>query len=212
MPDSASSSILEKVYTSTNNNELEAAYDEWAADYDAHVTSFGWKSPAVVAGLFGRYVGNRDARILDAGAGTGMMGELLMIMGFGNQIGIDLSKGMLDQAQKTGAYTELRRMVLGEPLDFPDNHFDACQSIGVFTAGHAPAASFDELVRIVAPGGYILFSLLKDISDEGGFQAKFDALASEKRWELVEKTPDYSALPYEDPDIIHNSFVFQVLA
>jgi len=212
MPEPASSSILKKVYAATTNDELEVAYDEWADDYDAHVTSFGWKSPAVVAGLFGRYMRNCNARVLDAGAGTGMMGELLMIMGYGDLTGIDLSNGMLTKAKKTGAYKEVRRMVIGEHLDFADNSFDACQSVGVFTAGHAPASGFDELVRIVAPGGYIIFSLLDAVYLEGGFKAKFDALAAEKRWERVEKTPAYSALPYENPDIRHNTFVFRVLA
>ena len=212
MPDPDSSRILKKVYAASTNDELEAAYDQWAESYDAHVTSFGWKSPAVVAGLFGRYVQRPDARILDAGAGTGMMGELLLLMGYGDLTGIDLSRGMLDKAQKTGAYKELRQMVLGERLDFSDDFFDACQSVGVFTSGHAPASSFDELVRIVAPGGHVLFSLLEEVYLEGGFKEKFDALAAEGRWELIEKTPPYAALPFEDPAIRHNSFAFRVLA
>ncbi|MBI9082399.1 MAG: class I SAM-dependent methyltransferase [Desulfobacterales bacterium] len=211
MLDPASSRILKKVYAATSNEELEVAYDEWADDYDAHVTGFGWKSPAVAVGLFGRYVPSREARVLDAGAGTGQIGELLMIMGYGNLMGIDLSAGMLAKAQKTGAYGELRQMLLGEHLDFPDNHFAACLSVGVFTAGHAPAAGFDELVRVVAPGGFIVFSLRDVVYLDDGFKAKFDALAAEGHWERVEKTPAYAALPYEDPEIKHNVFVFRVL-
>jgi len=211
MIDPASSQTLKKVYGATSNDELKEAYDEWADDYDAHLTAFGWKSPAVAAGLFSRYVRNREARVLDAGAGTGLMGELLMMLGYDNQVGIDLSEGMLAKAEETGAYRELRQMVLGENLDFPDNHFDACQSLGVFTAGHAPADGFDELVRIVAPGGFIIFSLRDVVYIDGGFKAKFDALAAESRWELVEQTPSYAALPYEDPDIQHVVYVYRVL-
>lgn len=211
MIDPASSRILKKVYAAKSNEELMEAYDEWSDDYDAHVTAFGWKSPAVAAGLFGRYVRSPDARVLDAGAGTGLMGELLMIMGYGDVTGIDLSAGMLAKAQKTGAYGELRQMVLGEHLDFPDNRFDACQSVGVFTEGHAPAAGFDELVRAVAPGGHIVFSLRDIVCLEGGFKEKFDTLSADGCWELVEKTPAFAALPYEDPGILHNVFVFRVL-
>lgn len=87
------------------------------------------------------------------------MGELLDILGYQGQVAIDLSKGMLARAADRGIYTELREMVLGEKLDFADDHFGACQSMGVFTAGHAPASAFDELVRIIRPGGHILFSL-----------------------------------------------------
>ena len=211
MPDEASSRILQKVYSAKTTAELEEAYDQWADDYDSHVTGFGYKSPAVAVGLFGRYVQDRNAPVLDAGTGTGLVGELLMTMGYCNLVGIDLSRGMLAKAQQTGAYNEVRQMVLGEALDFSDNSFGASQSVGVFTAGHAPASAFDELTRVVAPGGHIIFSLLESVRVENGFEAKFEALAKAGRWKLVEKTPIFAALPYEDPAILHRVFVFQVL-
>ena len=211
MSSEASSTILKKVYSARTNAQLEEAYDEWAADYNAHVTGFGYKSPAVAVGLMGRYVQDIEAPVLDAGAGSGLVGELLMAMGYRNLAGIDLSQGMLAKADQTGAYRELRQMVLGESLDFPDNQFSASQSVGVFTAGHAPAAAFDELARVVAPGGHIIFSLLDSIYEENGFRAKFDNLSAEGKWKLVEKTPAFAALPYEDPAIQHRVFAFQVL-
>jgi predicted TPR repeat methyltransferase len=212
MPDEASSRILQRVYNAKTTAELAEAYDQWAGDYDAHVTGFGYKSPAVTVGMIGRYVQDRSAPILDAGTGTGLVGELLMVMGHRNLVGIDLSRGMLDKAQLTGAYNELRQMVLGEALDFPDNRFIASQSVGVFTAGHAPATAFDELTRVVAPGGHIVFSLLENVRVENGFEAKFQALADAGRWKLVEKTPTFAAMPYEDPALLHRVFVFQVLS
>ena len=212
MPNDDSHRILQKVYAARSTAELEAAYDQWADDYDAHVTGFGWKSPAVAAGLFGRHVRDLDTPVLDAGAGSGMVGELLMTLGYRHQVGIDLSHGMLAKAEQTGAYRELRQMVLGERLDFPDDHFGACQSVGVFTAGHAPAAAFDELTRVVAPGGHIVFSLLESVYEANGFKARFEALSDAGRWELLEQTPSYPALPYEDPAIRHRGYVFQVRA
>ncbi len=191
---------------------LEEAYDQWADTYDSNVTAFGYKSPAVTVGMIGRYVQDRSAPILDAGTGTGLVGELLMAMGYRDLVGIDLSRGMPDKAQLTGAYNELRQMMLGEALYLPDNSFIASQSVGVFTAGHAPATAFEELTRVVASGGLIIFSLLENVRVENGYEAKFEALADAGRWKLVEKTPTFAAMPYEDPVILHRVFVFQVLS
>jgi predicted TPR repeat methyltransferase len=206
-----SSDYLKRVYAAQTNRDLTDAYDQWADEYDEHVTGFGYKSPAVAAGLFGRYVRPSDDPVLDAGCGTGLVGELLHIMGYQYVVGIDLSKGMLEKARTRNAYAELRQMVLGEPLDLPDNHFGACVSVGVFTAGHAPASAFDELVRTVKTGGYIIFSLRKDVYEEGGYRATFDSLVAAGKWRLVEMTDPFAALPYEDMNIQCSVFAFQVL-
>jgi len=58
--------------------------------------------------------------------------------------------------------------------------------VGVFTQGHAPASSIDELVRVVRGGGHIVFSLRTDTYLENGFKDKMDALASAGLWKLVE--------------------------
>ena len=158
-----SSSYLQRVYSATDNRELKEAYDQWADKYDANVTAFGYMTPAVAAGLFGKYVTPETTPILDAGAGTGLMGSILDSLGYRGQVGIDISTGMLNKASERGVYKDLHQMVLGEKLDFPSDYFGACQSIGVFTAGHAPACAFDELVRILCVGGYIIFSLLEDV-------------------------------------------------
>ena len=68
-----SSDFLQKVYSAQDDDELKKAYDHWAPKYDEHVTAFGYIIPAVVAGLFGKYVTLETSPILDAGAGTGLM-------------------------------------------------------------------------------------------------------------------------------------------
>ena len=85
------------IYTSKTNDELQERYDAWAADYDADVFSFGYVVPDIIAGLMGRYEPERGL-ILDAGAGTGIMGELLAHLGHKELVSMDLSPGMLDVA------------------------------------------------------------------------------------------------------------------
>ena len=137
-----SSDFLQRVYSARNKNDLKEAYDQWAEKYDEHVTAFGYMIPAVAAGLFGRYVTPDASPILDAGVGTGLMGSVLNAMGYRSQFGIDISDGMLKMASERNIYKELHQMILGESLIFPSGYFGACQSIGVFTAGHAPAIAF----------------------------------------------------------------------
>ena len=76
------------------NDELQERYDAWAADYDPDVFSFGYVVPGIIAGLMGRYEPERDL-ILDAGAGTGIMGERLAHLGYKKLVAMDLSPGML---------------------------------------------------------------------------------------------------------------------
>ena len=109
---------LDRIYRAETDDELAAGYDGWAADYDADLVSWGYKLPAVVAGLFGRHVDAGEGAVLDAGCGTGMIGETLHLLGYRALVGIDLSDGMLAVARAKAVYQDLHRMKLGETLDF----------------------------------------------------------------------------------------------
>ena len=86
--------------------------------------------------------------MLDAGAGTGITGEILALLGYRDLTGIDISRNMLELARKKGVYKDLRQMALGGELDFPSDAFSAIVATGVFAAGHAPPESFDDLQRV----------------------------------------------------------------
>lgn len=200
------------VYSSRNNQELVARYDQWAKDYDADVErDFEYQGPQRAAGFFTRYV-PKEARILDAGAGTGLMGEVLGKLGYSNLVAMDISQGMLEEARKKGVYRELYQMVMGEPLDFSTDSFDAVVSVGVLSIAHAPASSFDELVRITRTGGYIVFTLRPDVYENNGFKEKQLALESEGKWKLVEAGEKLQILPKGEPDIYHQVWVYQVVS
>ena len=169
---------LQWIYSSRDNQEIEERYDGWATDYDNDLEhDFAWRSPQETSKVLARYV-NKNARVLDAGAGTGLVGSELAKLGFDNLVAMDLSQGMLDEANQKSVYQELRQMVMGDSLDFPTDSFDAVISVGVLTLGHAPPSSFDELVRITKPGGYIVFSLRPDAYECNGFKDKMDELES----------------------------------
>jgi tRNA A58 N-methylase Trm61 len=50
--------------------------------------------PAVAAGFFGRYVKPEDGPVLDAGAGSGLMGEVFAPLSYGELVGIDIPREM----------------------------------------------------------------------------------------------------------------------
>ena len=198
------------VYSSQNNQELEERYDQWAGDYDKDLdVDFGWIAPQRVVDHFVKHV-PKDARILDAGAGTGLVGELLHKLSYPSLVAMDLSQGMLEEARKKGVYQEFHQMVMGETLDFPSDSFGAVITVGVLTVGHAPASSLYELVRVTRPGGYIAFSLRPDIYEKDGFKEIQAGLESEGKWKLVEVSEQFHALPIGEPDVFHQVWVYQV--
>jgi predicted TPR repeat methyltransferase len=204
---------LEQVYGAKSNDELRAIYDEWAERYDADLQAFGYSYPPAIAGLVARYVREREAPILDAGAGTGIVGEVLAILGYTTITGVDLSDGMLAIARAKGVYLELKNQTLGEPLDFADHAFAAVVSAGVLTTGHAPPSCFDELIRVTRPGGHLIFTLSTPVYEEGGFRPKLEALWAQGLWRAVETTPTWCSLPRapSHASVTARAYVFEVL-
>lgn len=202
---------VEWIYRTRNNEQLSVRYDEWAKDYEDDLNkAFNWIGPERVTEVFAASV-DRNARALDIGAGTGMVGVLLAKQGYTDLTAIDLSQGMLDEARRKDVYRELRTMVLGEHLDYEDDTFDAGVSCGVFTVGHAPASSFDELVRIIRPGGLLIFSVQTVAYETAGFKEKFSELGASGKWEEVSVSEKYRPLPKGESDVWHRVWTCRVL-
>ncbi len=199
------------VYSSQSNEELEERYDQWAGDYEADLErDHTWLGPEVAAEFFAKYV-PKEASILDAGAGTGLVGVVLAKKGYRDMVAMDLSKGMLEEARNKNVYREFHQMVMGETLGFPTDSFNAVISIGVMTVGHAPASSLDELIRVTKPGGYIVFSLRPDVYEGSGFKEKMTGLENDGKWELVEVSEKKQVLPKGEPDVFHQIWVYRVI-
>lgn len=201
---------LKWIYSSHNNQELVERYNQWAKDYDYDLThEILDQSPEASVDFLIRYV-TKEAKVLDAGAGTGMVGEILAKNGYTDLVAMDLSQGMLEEAKKKNVYQELHQMVMGEPLGFATNFFDATICVGVLTVGHAPASSLDELVRVTKPGGYIIFTLHTDTYENSGFKEKQAALETDGKWTLVEKSEKLHLVANE-PDVSHNIWVYRIV-
>ncbi len=202
---------LSNAYALKSEDQLIEQYDSWATDYDADLAASGYRMPPVIAGLVVRHFPATTAPLLDAGSGTGLLGEALHVLGYSDITALDISEGMLKVAASKGIYRATRQMALGEPLDFPDCCFAGVVAMGVLTLGHAPPSSLDELVRITRPGGNVIFSMLHQEPVETDFRQKQDDLVRQGIWRLVEDTTYFQSLPYGEPDVSHKAYVYRVL-
>mgnify|MGYP000856152348 CR=1 FL=1 len=187
---------LEDVYHVSDRAALEQLYDSWADSYDADLQQVGYIHLPVIAGLVSRHVPDRAAAILDAGVGTGTIGEVLHLLGYSNLWGIDMSEGMLAKARARGCYQDLRKGVLGEALDFADGSFSGIVSTGTFTKGHAPAVALVELARTLKPGGVLMFTVGTSIWEAQGFADVTARLERDAVLVKIEETPAYAPMPF----------------
>jgi SAM-dependent methyltransferase len=92
-------------------------------------------------------------RVLDLGTGTGSVARLVAArFPEADVVGVDIAERMLDEArQRTDSPRVTYRLADAESLPFDDGAFD------LVTLGNM-IPFFDELARIVAPGGRVVFA------------------------------------------------------
>ena len=202
---------IHDVYAEAKKRGPGALYGEWAGDYDIDNAKLGIRLPGVAASLAARHIPRGEGPILDAGAGTGAVGETLSILGYDRITAIDISPEMLEVAAGTGAYTEVRQADLGAPLPFDDACFADALCIGSFGPGHAPPSALRELARVTRPGGMIIFNLVARTWREQGFPAALSELAERGTWEEVERTAPFRVYTIGEPDLLTILFAFRRL-
>ncbi len=177
---------LDKVYTAQNSEDLMDAYKDWAGDYDTDtVDRFGYVAHIASARALDQVMENKEGLILDAGCGTGLVGEELLKMGYTRMDALDYSKEMLDVAEQKNIYQDHIQADLSAPLKMTDDKYEAVVCTGTFTYGHVKAHAFDELVRVTRPGGYICFTIREGAYEEYGYRQRMIELEQSGDWELV---------------------------
>ena len=192
---------LEQVYQAGGDQAtLNRVYDAWAAEYDRHLWSIGNPFIAIAAGLAGRYIPAFDAAILDAGCGTGNLGQVLHQIGYRRIDGLDPSTGMLELANRKEVYEELFQLSLGVEASLPENRYDAVVSTGVLTSGHATPAALDDMLNLVKPGGVIIFSLSELAWENLGFSEKIADFTHRSLWVEQEHSRLFRAHPFSEEE------------
>jgi predicted TPR repeat methyltransferase len=201
---------LDSVYSAASPDALAKAYADWAATYDSETAALGYLLPFLIVAWVTRYVPIGQGPLLDAGCGSGLTGPQLKALGYRDIAGLDLSDEMLKIAKGRDSYVELKQATLGEHLPWPDRHFRAFFSTGVFTIGHAPATGLRDLARITKKGGHAIFTVRDQVFERGGFQAVFDELETGGKWRPVEQSPWFRCYAVAEPTALVKTFVFEV--
>ncbi len=195
------------VIRAPTQDELKRRYDLWARCYDADIgKAEDYLAPAATAEVAKAHL-DLDARILDAGAGTGLSGQALRDAGFTDLTGLDFAEDMLAVAAGKGIYRETIAADLSRQTALEENAFDAVITVG--TVSQVPAEAFREYMRVVKPGGKIIMIVWPKAYEERGYAAIQAEFEREGRLSLIEKGEPFQGLPTTEPDIIYEVWVFE---
>lgn len=174
-------------YEAETAEELVEAYSCWASEYDTDTCDgMGYVGPNVAARMLDRYLESPKSKVLDAGCGTGLVGEVMKDMGYHRLEAMDLSDSMLCVADEKSVYDKVFQADMNEQLALPDNFYDATICVGTFTYAHVGPDAFDELVRITRPGGYVCFTVRDGAYQQYGYRKRMLDLEASNAFELKE--------------------------
>ncbi|MGI9310383.1 MAG: class I SAM-dependent DNA methyltransferase [bacterium] len=143
-------SRLAEIYTF--KGDKQAQYDRWAEHYESDlIDDLGYVAHLRGCEIFARVVADTDARTLDLGCGTGLVGAALQQLGYDRVDGADFSARMLDIAAQRGVYCALHQRDITQPIEIA-RAYDALISIGLFSYGVPHLTDLHRAVACVAPG------------------------------------------------------------
>jgi predicted TPR repeat methyltransferase len=201
---------LGSAYSAKRPEDIAKVYDNWAQTYDEDMSTAGYRHPAICVALLTRNLKRGATPILDAGAGTGLIGEWLDILEYPHVEGLDISEGMLAVAEKKDVYKALHNQALGGNLPFSDDHFAGIVSAGVFTTGHVGIEGLDELIRICKPEGVIVLTI-KNSLWEAEFADHIAQLEQQKTIAVTDQSQSYVSMPGEVTTKPSQGIVLKVL-
>lgn len=149
-------------------------YDDWCDKYDEDLVIVGnYTGHIKCVEAFAKLRLNRKIAILDLAAGTGLLGAEVGKHGYENVDGLDSSLGMLGQARKQGIYRDyIVAMVDGlGSIPINDETYDVVMSSNGFAPGQIYPTAIPEILRIMRPGGYLLWTMRE------GYQQKSQRFA-----------------------------------
>ncbi len=142
----------------TPRRYVERLFDDYAADFDGHlVETLKYRGhEALLRPLL--QTERHFQSVLDLGCGTGLCGKLLQ--GRADAVdGLDVSRAMLEQARRTGAYRELIHDELESFLAAAHRQDDLVLAADVFGYLGDLEGVFRSIRRNLQPGGVLAFTV-----------------------------------------------------
>lgn len=129
-----------------------------------------------------------DLRVLDVGAGNGMVGEQLKAMGVGSVAGVDIIEAAAEATERDrpGVYDDYFVLDLTDiPPDVLEDlrgrRFNCLTTVAALGFGDIPPHAFAAAFKLVEDGGSVAFTIKEDFiahADDSGFSGLIrDALA-----------------------------------
>ena len=149
-------------------------YKVWASSYDDDFAKKNdYRSPVLISNYYDKYSNKNDVPVLDVGAGTGLIAEVMNKKNTIDIDAIDISPEMLESAKSKNCYNKLLEADLTKNLDIHNNYYGAIVSAGTFTHGHIGPNALDELLRVTKPSGLFVITIHSKVYVNQNFEQKF---------------------------------------
>ena len=149
-------------------------YKVWASSYDDDFAKKNdYRSPVLISNYYDKYSNKNDVPVLDVGAGTGLIAEVMNKKNTIDIDAIDISPEMLETAKSKNCYNNLIEADLTKNLDIDNNYYGAIVSAGTFTHGHIGPNALDELLRVTKPSGLFVITIHSKVYVNQNFEQKF---------------------------------------
>ena len=205
--------IVSDVYASNSQSQLNQYYRDWAQDYDNDtLVEMGYKAAEEAATDLFEMLPDTSAKVLDLGAGTGLVGEYLTALGYKNLDAFDASQDMLNVATGKNIYRNLIHGELGTgEIGIDPKTYDATICVGTYTFGHVGPQALEEVLDITKPDGMMCFTQRLDFYDDQkiGFKAEMQRLEAIGRMGMVFRSEPRSYLPLTDPDSEYATWIYR---
>ena len=175
-------------------------YQNYAKLYDKMMDT-GYRTPEILSKMCMKHLktNSADTVLLDVASGTGRIGHRLKSFGYEGVIdGIEASSEMIKES-KNEFYRDLKEHFLSEdqPMPYPDNTYDAVVCAGALCLGHIQHQCLDDMIRVLKPGGILLFNVAKLEYDKDDIaipavQELMNKMVSDNRCKLIEKVSEQS--------------------
>lgn len=144
--------------------------------------------------LAGSGIDPGDLRVLDVGAGNGIVGEELTKLGVEAIVGIDIIDEAAAAAKRDrpGIYddylvADLTDLTAKEQRSLDESRFNCLVTVAALGFGDIPPEAFATAYNTVEPGGRIVFNIKERFIDDGdksGFQSMIEAALEDGTIEL----------------------------
>jgi len=138
--------------------EIKDFYSKMSADYDEVVVKTSYKHQLSLVEWVIKELGNKKARVLDLGCGTGLSSVRLKAAGY-ELTGVEINKDMIKEALKKKIFQQLISQNLEEEIQVKTNHFDVVVLIGVFDFIKNPNEFIKEVFRVLKSKGLFLITV-----------------------------------------------------